>query len=1435
MATRSLGFSLTVKGNQQTEKQLDGIKNKLSEVAAKIKEIKNTPIKLSIAFDTKSINEFLKVLDKTKTAQFNPAIQSQMKELRQEIVLLKENLETAQKELAKLKSPVLASNDIERINGHYDKLEQHAKTSAKLIGEIRPVIERIDSGNVLELAKSLASIEVLTKKLSKAKIKITSDKTLSDTTKATLLEPLLDAERALTAQKKLLKREADAVTQSFVNQANNIPDDSILGLNTKLSKLTAEYNKLSKAELESDKGKSLANDIASITNEVSQREQAIGNFRRNVGNYQSAITGLIPSLEKLQGEGIIAQRELIGIFRADTEARIEKLKAEINGLAAAYTNLGNDAAKAGERAQILDKLTNATRELASASAATNKIGSNFQQLQGKLLSVSDIVTGGLIGGGIVATLGFLKSFGQQSVQEFTEAETALAKISQQLIVTGGQSGKTAEGLKEISKQLEVATGIDGDRILNDVSSSLLRFGNIQGDVFDRAQKAAIDLSSTMGGDLAGAAAIVGKALEDPEKAIGRLAKAGVILDKETDKAVKNAIKSNDLYKAQTLILGQLENKFKGVSEGVQNSSLKNLRQLSVDFNNFKEAVGGAAVATLNSAISFFKDFGNGVLFAKAGTKETTIATNELVSSLTRENAVIKSSFEALKDQNEASEIKEKIISQLIAKYPEYLSKEKLIGKSAEDLTKLEIDLTETIKKKTFERILARAQEAASAAEDAERIRLAILKTKDFDSIGFVDRFKLIVDKTFGSSNTLDQAFEKEEKASEDRLNKLKEQNKKIADQLKQTLIQEFGAIDETKVLAVQQGKIVKQAVEDQTKDTEDAIKKLEEQANRLAELKNRIKELEASAIDNEFDRQIAETRLKADEEIKKFEDSLSKLKIKPVKSKLDEQEILALSNLIPQLEAAKDKQIQDINNSRQSVLDEATRKLYDTQDEVKTILNDISKTDFEVNLSIQKFDLEQAQRTINIEFQTNIDELNAKLAQGLISQEDFDKDSQKLEEKKLDSIAALQDNYQKEYIKALESKRDAEKKILEETADIRRRAIRKQLVLDNTQIALDQKAGKISPETASQQIAENNSKAAVQIKEINTNLSKDLIEINQTTQTEINSVIDSGVEAHQGAEQAKTAATKEETDKRKELIKQIKETSIQVFEEIADALLEIESNNSERRFEKAQTQLQHDYDNRIKLAQGNNAEITRLERERDQKLKDLERDQAKRRQKQAISEAIIQGALAIVKAFSSLGPIGGAIAAVGITASTAIQIAKIKAQTFKQGFYFNQKGRGGFTGASRAPADETGDRPIGTGIFHEDEFLATRKQTKRNPWIFDLLDKDRLRTNAGQSSTIEDDLFKQFESRKRTALYNFKQATIRPKWEIIAPVIKQTQFNIESKINIPDAQIDKIADAISSKIEQATLKGTYSGTSTGIKESTKQALRQELTKKRATA
>lgn len=82
------------------------------------------------------------------------------------------------------------------------------------------------------------------------------------------------------------RQQSKAIQDSIkVQQANT---GSIVQMRSEINKLTAEYINLTKEERESGKGKELLNKIKGTTDEVKSLEKAMGDNRRNVGNYSEA-------------------------------------------------------------------------------------------------------------------------------------------------------------------------------------------------------------------------------------------------------------------------------------------------------------------------------------------------------------------------------------------------------------------------------------------------------------------------------------------------------------------------------------------------------------------------------------------------------------------------------------------------------------------------------------------------------------------------------------------------------------------------------------------------------------------------------------------------------------------------------------------------------------------------------------------------------------------------------------------------------------------------------------------------------------------------------------------------------------------------------------------------------------------------------------------
>jgi hypothetical protein len=92
--------------------------------------------------------------------------------------------------------------------------------------------------------------------------------------------------KALRGEMNQYTREIQANVREEVKA-----EGSINQLNAKITKLTAQYNALSGDVRKSSVGEALAKEIAEVQTEVNKANEAVLNFRNNVGNYASAAKG----------------------------------------------------------------------------------------------------------------------------------------------------------------------------------------------------------------------------------------------------------------------------------------------------------------------------------------------------------------------------------------------------------------------------------------------------------------------------------------------------------------------------------------------------------------------------------------------------------------------------------------------------------------------------------------------------------------------------------------------------------------------------------------------------------------------------------------------------------------------------------------------------------------------------------------------------------------------------------------------------------------------------------------------------------------------------------------------------------------------------------------------------------------------------------------
>lgn len=212
-----------------------------------------------------------------------------------------------------------------------------------------------------------------------------------------------------------------------------------------------------------------------------------------------------------------------------------------------------------------------------------------------LQAIGDRMVG--IGTGMSAAITApLTALAVSSVKAANESAQAIGQVNAALESMGPVAGKTSEQLQDAATSLMHLSTFDDDEILRSVTANMLTFGKVSGDAFDRAQLAAVNLSSRLGQDLQSSAIMVGKALNDPIKGVTALSRVGVSFTADQKEMIKAMAATGDTAGAQAIILGELERQYGGSAEAMRaatpGADLKNA------WDDFQETIGAIVVRVL---------------------------------------------------------------------------------------------------------------------------------------------------------------------------------------------------------------------------------------------------------------------------------------------------------------------------------------------------------------------------------------------------------------------------------------------------------------------------------------------------------------------------------------------------------------------------------------------------------------------------------------------------------------------------------------------------------------------------------------------------------------------------------------------------------------------------------------------------------------------
>ena len=606
---------------------------------------------------------------------------------------------------------------------------------------------------------------------------------------------------------------------------------------------------------------------------------------------------------------------------------------------------------------------------------------------------------------------------------------------------------------------------------------------------------------------------------------------------------------------------------------------------------------------------------------------------------------------------------------------------------------------------------------------------------------------------------------------------------------------------------------------DETKKAGNAQAKLiNEQTKRLADLQNQIDGLRIDSIDNDFDKKIADVAEKTDIEVQKIIASIKELEAIKIKTSDDNTEIEKLKEVKSLLEESRDKQITIIKADLVKAISEARTELAKLQNEIQQIIADGTKITIESEINTAQFDLGQTTRKIDIEYTTNLDQLKADLVSGKLTQEQFAAEVVRIDKEKLDKQLEAAKNYKEITDRLYKALLDTQLLSLKIENDKINAGIIQAAQDKQDQAALDRADGKNNNNPIAEAIAIESKKNADlldQKAKYNAAANKYNEEYVTNTQESSDKIVDIQKTGYDKDAANAAAANQKKLDDQKALYDAIKNQALEIAQQIADTLFAIDQERANKTYENNLSNLEKEKAARLKLVKGNTAEEERINAEFDAKRKKIEKQKFEDDKKRAINEAGINGALAIVKTFASYGftPIGAALAAAQAIL-TAIQIAKIKSTSFAEGGFGHQKmfrksGEGGYTGASQAPRDHTGRRPVGTAMYHENEYTATEGQVNQNKDIFDIAEADRKRMQTGQASQLKKHLYAALIRHETTPNIFTRNRKIE------APVLYQPNYfqraNQSSKVEMSEDSIKAMSKTIAAEVHASIATGTHEG------------------------
>lgn len=252
--------------------------------------------------------------------------------------------------------------------------------------------------------------------------------------------------------------------------------------------------------------------------------------------------------------------------------------------------------------------------MANVAQATIQIGAEgAEEAERKLSGVGDALSAiGNIASTVAAVgLAAVVSTAGFAVSEMMSSQDAVAGLNATLNSTGRAGEISSGALSDMASNLQDVTRFSDEAAMG-AETMLLRFENIGANIFPQALSASADLAAAMGTDLASAANVVGRALDNPAEGIGRLNQQFKLFTKDQMEAIQAMAETGDVAGAQAAILDALNQKVGGTAEAMGNTLAGRVERLKNKISDLGEEIGFRLLPFLEGAMNGADFFFNAV-------------------------------------------------------------------------------------------------------------------------------------------------------------------------------------------------------------------------------------------------------------------------------------------------------------------------------------------------------------------------------------------------------------------------------------------------------------------------------------------------------------------------------------------------------------------------------------------------------------------------------------------------------------------------------------------------------------------------------------------------------------------------------------------------------------------------------------------------------